>query len=141
MSYRIYWRRNDGVSGHVWLSAGDMDALAGEMALQGMPWPDRRLPEPGSDQQLLELLQRLHCGVLGRDRPGWIFQVIEGLEGDRFALYSKIHHAYIDGMSGVKRMYGSLSASPDETRIQPTWSFNESRSAKPSASPRRTTTA
>jgi WS/DGAT/MGAT family acyltransferase len=93
------------------------------------------LPEPGSDQQLLELLQRLHCGMLGRDRPGWIFQVIEGLEGDRFALYSKIHHAYIDGMSGVKRMYGSLSASPDETRIQPTWSFNESRRAKPSASP------
>ena len=52
MSYRIYWRRNDGVSGHVWLSAGDMDALAGEMALQGMPWPDDRLPEPGSDAVL-----------------------------------------------------------------------------------------
>ncbi|MBP6701054.1 MAG: hypothetical protein KA135_07385 [Halioglobus sp.] len=84
------------------------------------------LPQPGTDQQLLELLQRLHCGMLGRDRPGWIFQVIEGLEGDRFALYSKIHHAYIDGMSGVKRMYGSLSASPDETRIQPTWSLSAS---------------
>ena len=38
MSYRIYWRRNDGVSGHVWLSAGDMEALTGEMTLQGMPW-------------------------------------------------------------------------------------------------------
>ena len=49
MSYRLYWRRNDGVSGHVWLSAGDMDALAGEMTLQGMPWPGDRLPEPGSD--------------------------------------------------------------------------------------------
>ena len=52
MSYRIYWRRNDGVSGHVWLSAGDMDALAGEMSLQGMPWPDDRLPESGSDAVL-----------------------------------------------------------------------------------------
>ena len=89
------------------------------------------LPQPGTDQQLLELLQRLHSGVLGRDRPGWIFQVIEGLEGDRFALYSKIHHAYIDGISGVKRMYGSLSPSPDESRIQPTWSFNASLAARP----------
>ena len=91
------------------------------------------LPQPGTDQQLLELLQRLHCGVLGRDRPGWIFQIIEGLEGDRFALYSKIHHAYIDGMSGVKRMYGSLSASPAETRIQPSWSLSPSPTAKPQA--------
>ncbi len=49
MSYRLYWRRNDGVSGHVWLSAGDMDALTGEMALQGMPWPNDRLPGPGGD--------------------------------------------------------------------------------------------
>jgi hypothetical protein len=52
VSYRIYWRRNDGVSGHVWLSAGDMDALAGEMTLQGMPWPGDRLPGPGSDAVL-----------------------------------------------------------------------------------------
>ena len=49
MSYRIYWRRNDGVSGHVWLSAGDLGALTGEMALQGMPWPGDRLPAPGTD--------------------------------------------------------------------------------------------
>ncbi|MEO5634124.1 hypothetical protein [Gaiella sp.] len=52
MSYRIYWRRNDGVSGHVWLSVGDMEALTGEMTLQGMPWPGSRLPEPGSDALL-----------------------------------------------------------------------------------------
>ena len=49
MSFRIYWRRNDGVSGHVWLSVGDMDALTTEMSLQGMPWPGDRLPEPGAD--------------------------------------------------------------------------------------------
>ena len=49
MSYRIYWRRNDGVSGHVWLSARDMDALTSEMSLQGMPWPGDRLPGPGAD--------------------------------------------------------------------------------------------
>lgn len=35
MSYRLWWRWNDGVSGHVWLSAEDARRLADEMALQG----------------------------------------------------------------------------------------------------------
>jgi WS/DGAT/MGAT family acyltransferase len=81
------------------------------------------LPKPGTDEQLMEVLQRLHCGLLNRDRPGWICQIIEGLAGGRFAIYSKIHHAYIDGMSGVKRMYGTLSPSPEEMAIVPTWSY------------------
>lgn len=82
------------------------------------------LPGPGTDDQLMELIERLHAGVLDRRRPCWTCQVIEGLEGNRFAIYTKIHHAYIDGMSGVKRMYGSLSASPNDTRVIPTWSFD-----------------
>jgi hypothetical protein len=49
VSYRLYWRRNDGVSGHVWLSAADLSALTTEMDVQGMPWPSERLPEPGGD--------------------------------------------------------------------------------------------
>jgi hypothetical protein len=35
VSYRLWWRWNDGVSGHVWLSADDARRLADEMALQG----------------------------------------------------------------------------------------------------------
>jgi hypothetical protein len=35
VSYRLWWRWNDGVSGHVWLSAEDAQRLADEMALQG----------------------------------------------------------------------------------------------------------
>jgi diacylglycerol O-acyltransferase len=95
------------------------------------------LPAPGSEEQLFDVLQRLHCGLLNRDRPCWIAQIIEGLEGDRFAIYSKIHHAYIDGMSGVKRMYGTLSHSPDQVDIVPTWSYvaeKPQREAQPTAS-------
>jgi hypothetical protein len=33
---RLYWARNDGMSGHAWLSDGEQDALAREMVLQGM---------------------------------------------------------------------------------------------------------
>ena len=86
------------------------------------------LPRPGSLDQLMDVVQRLHAGVLDRRRPCWMCQVIEGLEDNRFAVYTKIHHAYIDGMSGVKRMYGSLSSSPDDTRITPTWSYQPERS-------------
>lgn len=54
MSYRLYWRHNDGVTGHVWLAADDLRALAGEMAVQGMPWPsgDEGLPAPGGETRL-----------------------------------------------------------------------------------------
>ena len=94
------------------------------------------LPKPGTNQQLMTVVQRLHSSLLDRRRPGWICQVIEGLEDNRFAIYSKIHHAYIDGKSGVKRMYGSLSSSAKDQTIIPSWSF------QPDKSPgKKTTTA
>ncbi len=52
MSYRLYWRANDGASGHVWLSVDDLRALAGEMVVQGMPWPGDVVPAPGADAVL-----------------------------------------------------------------------------------------
>ena len=82
------------------------------------------LPQPGSDEQLMEVIERLHSSLLDRRRPCWMCQMIEGLEGNRFAIYSKIHHAYIDGMMGVKRMYGTLSNSPKSRDIITTWSFD-----------------
>jgi WS/DGAT/MGAT family acyltransferase len=59
------------------------------------------LPEPGTMDQLRALIEELHSTLLDRSRPLWQFHVIEGLEGGRFALYTKSHHAGIDGESGV----------------------------------------
>jgi hypothetical protein len=42
MGYAFYWVHNDGLSGHVWLSEGDVRALTDEMLVQGMPWPVER---------------------------------------------------------------------------------------------------
>jgi WS/DGAT/MGAT family acyltransferase len=95
------------------------------------------LPKPGTNAQLMEVIQRLHAGLLDRRRPGWICQVIEGLENNRFAIYSKIHHAYIDGMSGVKRMYGSLSTSPTDKKIVPTWSSQDTGAKGDKPRPRK----
>lgn len=42
MGCAFYWASNDGMSGHVWLSDGDLRALTDEMLVQGMPWPVER---------------------------------------------------------------------------------------------------
>jgi hypothetical protein len=36
MSFNLWWAENDGVTGHVWLSVGDLLALREEMEAQGM---------------------------------------------------------------------------------------------------------
>jgi diacylglycerol O-acyltransferase len=54
---------------------------------------------------------------LDRERPLWEFHLIEGLEGNKFALYMKMHHAAIDGMGGIELMEVCFSLSgQDEVR-------------------------
>jgi len=75
------------------------------------------LPKPGRMTDLLELASRLHSRLLDRERPLWEFHLIEGLEGNRFALYMKMHHAAIDGMGGIELMEACLGLSAtDEVR-------------------------
>jgi WS/DGAT/MGAT family acyltransferase len=59
------------------------------------------LPAPGDETQLRALAARVHSQRLDRARPLWETWLVQGLEGDRFALVSKTHHALVDGISGV----------------------------------------
>jgi WS/DGAT/MGAT family acyltransferase len=59
------------------------------------------LPEPGSEEQLTRLTARVFSQQLDRSKPLWETWLVEGLQGDRFALISKTHHALIDGIAGV----------------------------------------
>jgi WS/DGAT/MGAT family acyltransferase len=59
------------------------------------------LPEPGDEAQLLSLVARIFSQRLDRSKPLWETWFVEGLEGNRFALISKTHHALIDGIAGV----------------------------------------
>jgi diacylglycerol O-acyltransferase len=59
------------------------------------------LPAPGAEDQLLRLTGRIFSQQLDRARPLWEIWLVEGLEGGRFALLSKSHHAMIDGISGI----------------------------------------
>jgi diacylglycerol O-acyltransferase / wax synthase len=59
------------------------------------------LPSPGSEEQLKALAGRVFSQQLDRDKPLWEVWLVDGVEGDRFALLSKTHHALVDGISGV----------------------------------------
>ena len=71
------------------------------------------LPAPGSEQQLRDLAGRVFAQQLDRDKPLWEIWLVEGLEGDRFAMLSKTHHALVDGISGVDIMSVLFDTSPD----------------------------
>jgi WS/DGAT/MGAT family acyltransferase len=59
------------------------------------------LPAPGSEEQLRALAARIHSQRLDRAKPLWELWLVQGLEGNRFALISKTHHAVVDGIAGV----------------------------------------
>ena len=59
------------------------------------------LPAPGSEEQLRALAGRVLAQQLDRDKPLWEIWLVEGVEGNRFALICKTHHALVDGISGV----------------------------------------
>jgi WS/DGAT/MGAT family acyltransferase len=81
------------------------------------------LPRPGRVRELLELTSRLHGSLLDRHRPLWEAHFVEGLNDGRFALYTKFHHALIDGVSALKLLQRSLSTDPHDTEIKAVWNL------------------
>ncbi len=60
------------------------------------------LPAPGTRRQLLDLASLFVLDPLDRTRPLWQFLVVEGLEGGKAALVTKMHHTITDGVNGVR---------------------------------------
>lgn len=71
------------------------------------------LPKPGRVRELLDLCSRLHGARLALERPLWELHVIEGLRDGRVAMYTKIHHALVDGVSSMRLLQSVLSTDPD----------------------------
>ena len=78
-----------------------------------------RLPKPGTMAQLEALVARLHAKPLDRERPLWMFHVIEGLATGEVAWYAKVHHAALDGAAGVKLAEALLDDSPRGRKVPP----------------------
>jgi WS/DGAT/MGAT family acyltransferase len=75
------------------------------------------LPAPGDDRQLGEQIARIHARPLDRTRPLWELYLVHGIDGGRQAVYGKIHHAAIDGASGVEVLNTILDVTP-EPRVE-----------------------
>ncbi|MFE3054122.1 wax ester/triacylglycerol synthase family O-acyltransferase [Nocardia sp. NPDC059236] len=61
-----------------------------------------RAPSPGDDRALAELVTEIVSQPLDRTRPLWELYLITGLEGGRRAIMFKLHHAAVDGISGLR---------------------------------------
>ncbi|MFA1704283.1 wax ester/triacylglycerol synthase family O-acyltransferase [Mycobacterium intracellulare] len=83
------------------------------------------LPSPKRVRELLELTSRWHSTLLDRHRPLWETHIVEGLKDGRFAIYTKVHHALIDGVSAQKLMQRALSTDPDDPEIRAPWSLSK----------------
>lgn len=81
------------------------------------------LPTPGRIRDLLELTSRLHGTLLDRHRPLWEAHLIEGLPDQRFAVYTKMHHALVDGISALKLTERTLSTDPNDTEVRVPWAL------------------
>lgn len=84
------------------------------------------LPAPGRIRELLTYISQEHSSLIDRAKPLWTCHIIEGIEGNRFAMYFKIHHAMIDGVAGMRLIEKSLSHSPTKT-IVPPWSVRNNQ--------------
>lgn len=92
------------------------------------------LPSPKRVRELLELTSRWHSTLLDRHRPLWETHIVEGLKDGRFAIYTKVHHALIDGVSAQKLMQRALSTDPDDPEIRAPWSLSKpKRRSSPSS--------
>ncbi len=79
------------------------------------------LPRPGGERDLGILVSRLHSYPLDFTRPLWECHFIEGLQGNRFAIYFKMHHSLIDGVSGMRLLQRMLSTDPSARNMPAPW--------------------
>jgi diacylglycerol O-acyltransferase len=80
------------------------------------------LPAPGSEEQLRTLAARVFSQRLDRSKPVWEMWLVDGLEGNRFAIVAKTHHCLVDGVSGVDIttvLFDAQREAPDMPPPQP----------------------
>ena len=106
-----------GLARPVWVDDPDFE-LTHHVHRMTLPAPASHAtpPAPASHDQLCHAVEELMSTSLERDRPLWHAWVIDGLEGDHWALVSKLHHSMVDGIAGIGVLSKLLDTSPDPIR-------------------------
>jgi WS/DGAT/MGAT family acyltransferase len=89
------------------------------------------LARPGRFRELFELTSRLHGTLLDRHRPLWEMNLIEGVEGRRFAIYTKVHHSMLDGVTALRWMADTLTTDPTRSGMPATYALPAPERAEP----------
>ncbi len=93
------------------------------------------LPDGSDEGALWRQVADLHQVPLDRHRPQWMAYMIDGLPGGRFAFYVKIHHALVDGVTGMQMIADALSTDPNLRGARPFFAAREEPPAESARSP------
>ena len=77
------------------------------------------LPAPHDRATLERIVGWMHAKLLNRARPLWEFYVFEGMKDNEIGLYSKMHHACIDGGAGAALTSMIYDVTPVPRKIDP----------------------
>jgi diacylglycerol O-acyltransferase / wax synthase len=77
------------------------------------------VPPPGRPSQLRELASRVFAQRLDRDRPLWEAWFLEGIEKNRWAIISKVHHSMVDGIGGSDLLAELFDLTPESAPAAP----------------------
>jgi WS/DGAT/MGAT family acyltransferase len=111
----------------VWVDDDDID-LEYHVRHAALPWP-------GGERELGELVGRLHSAPIDLARPPWECTIIEGLSEERFAMFIKMHHSLIDGVSGMKMLERAMAGDAERSlTLPPFWSSGTPKTPKPARS-------
>ncbi|MBP8308725.1 MAG: wax ester/triacylglycerol synthase family O-acyltransferase [Burkholderiaceae bacterium] len=72
-----------------------------------------RLPKPGGYDAFAQVVARLHAQPLDRSRPLWQFTVVKGIAPGQIGLFTRLHHAGVDGQAAVAMAQVILDPSPE----------------------------
>ena len=82
------------------------------------------LPRPGRVRELLRYVSLNHGALLDRNRPMWEVHIIEGLNDGRLALYTKVHHSLVDGVTALRILQRTLSTDPEDRSGRTPWALH-----------------
>nr|WP_081477127.1 wax ester/triacylglycerol synthase family O-acyltransferase [Dietzia alimentaria] len=75
------------------------------------------IPAPGGDHELAELCAHLASQPIDRSMPLWQMYVIEGLPDNQVAVFAKMHHSTVDGVTGANMMSQLCTLTPDDPSL------------------------